>query len=75
LKLGEKEYRREKYNVPRNVSFEEKMHEIKRIGKGSKKALERNNISFNEAESIGKLVDEIKDAGYGEILVVDGYPS
>ena len=29
--------------------------------------------TLNEAESIGKLVDEIKDAGYNEILVVDGY--
>ena len=29
--------------------------------------------TLNEAESIGKLIDEIKDAGYGEILVVDGY--
>ena len=46
----------------------------------SKKSLNllRNQVTIvvptlNEAESIGKLIGEIKDAGYNEILVVDGY--
>lgn len=29
--------------------------------------------TLNEAESIGKLIDEIKASGYDKILVVDGY--
>ena len=29
--------------------------------------------TLNEADAIGKLIDEIKAAGYDKILVVDGY--
>jgi len=29
--------------------------------------------TLNEEEAIGPLIDEIKEAGYGRVLVVDGY--
>ncbi len=30
--------------------------------------------TLDEEEAIGPLIDEVKAAGYGKILVVDGYP-